>query len=241
MKQPTSEQQKDHKSHQSEQPPLLCQRLLEWVLPDALQEPVLGDLQEEFIERQQQNHSHACWWYRQQALSSCWHFIYQTKGDWLMFVLSVVFFIGLSLWAMVVASAGNSWIFYDFISLLLIIPPALLFAVGATSRQTSRQAMAFLVNPRQGANAQTYQQIRHFFDVMGNSALLLGFVSTLIGVVAIANAMNAENFAASFGEATAVCLLTLLYGCGLKTLCYIAAQKVSFVAQETSQDHNVLG
>jgi hypothetical protein len=241
MKQPTSEQQKDHQSQKTEQPPLLCQRLLEWVLPEALQEPVLGDLQEEFIERQQQNHSRACWWYRQQALSSCWHFIYQTKGDWLMFVLSLVFFIGVSLWAMQVSSPADPFMFYDFISLVLIFPSALLFAVGATSRQTLQQAMAFLVNPRQGTDALTYQQIRHFFEVMGNSALLLGFFSTLIGVVAIANAMNAENFAASFGPASAVCLLTLLYGCGLKTLCYVAAQKVSFVAQETSRDHSVLG
>lgn len=236
MKQPTAEQQKHHKTQQSEQPPLLCQRLLEWVLPETLQEPVLGDLQEEFIERQQQNHSHACWWYRQQTLSTCWHFIYQTKGDWLMFVLSVVFFIAVSFWAMFIAGAGNSGMFYDLVSLVLIIPPAVLFAVGATSGHTLQQAMAFLLNPRPGADPLTYQQIRHFFNVMGNSALLLGFFSTLIGVVAIANAMNADNFASSFGQATAVCLLTLLYGCALKTLCYVAAQKVSFVALKNSRN-----
>lgn len=223
------------------QPPLLCQLLLEWVLPDELQEPVLGDLQEEFIERQQQSRNRACWWYRQQALSSCWHFLHQTKGDWLVFIFSVLFFIGISLWAMQVSSPADPLQFYDFVSLVLIFPSALLFAVGATSRQTLQKAVAFLLNPQLGSEPITYQQIRHFFDVMGQSGLLLGFFSTLIGVVAIANAMTAENFAGSFGPATAVCLLTLLYGCALKTLCYVATQKVSFVARESSRDDSVSG
>lgn len=223
------------------QPPLLCQLLLEWVLPDALQEPVLGDLQEEFIERQQQSRNSACWWYRGQTVSTCWHFLHQTKGDWLMLVLSMVFFIGISLWAMFVSNPADPWTYYDFVSLVLIFPSALLFAVGATSRRTLQQAVAFLMNPGAAAEPVVYQQIRHFFDVMGQSALLLGFFSTLIGVVAIANAMTAENFAASFGPATAVCLLTLLYGSGLKTLCYVAAQKVSFTARENSRNDSVLG
>lgn len=218
------------------QPPLISQLLLEWVLPETLQEPVLGDLQEEFIERQQQNRGRACWWYRQQAFSTCWHFLHQTKGDWLMFLISVLFFIGVSLWAMLVSSSGDSGLFFDFISVVLIVPSALLFAVGATSRQTLRQAVAFLLNPKLGADPVTYQQIRHFFEVMGHSALLLGIFSTLIGVVAIANLMSAQSFATTFGPATAVCLLTLLYGYALKTLCYVAAQKVTFIARENSRN-----
>jgi chemotaxis protein MotA len=223
------------------QPPIISQLLLEWVLPDALQEPVLGDLQEEFIQRQHYNRQRACWWYRRQAWSTCWHFLHQTKGDWLMFVFSMLFFIGISVWAMLMSAPDDPLAFYDFISLVLIFPPAVLFAVGATSRQTLQRAIAFLFDPRPGAATQEYQQIRHFFRVMGNSGLLLGGFSTLIGVIAIAQQTNADNFSSTIGPATAVCLLTLLYGAALKTLCYIAAEKVSFVAQSSAQQSGMQG
>lgn len=212
------------------QPPFISQLLLEWVLPDALQEPVLGDLQEEFIQRQLCSRWRACWWYRRQALTTFGHFLYQTKGDWLMFMFSMLFFIVISIWAMLVCSPDDPFAFYDLISLVLIVPPAVLFAVGATSRMTLKRAMAFLLNPHPGAAAQEYQQISHFFKVMGNSGLLLGLFSTLIGVIAIAQQTNADNFAETFGPATAVCLLTLLYGAALKMLCYVTVEKVSFVA-----------
>jgi chemotaxis protein MotA len=212
------------------QPPLLGQLLLEWVLPEALQEPVLGDLQEEFLEKRQQNATRARWWYRQQALRTCWHFLHQTKGDWLMFIFSLLFFIGISVWVMWLSSADSLMMFYDFPSLALIFPTALLFAIGTTSRTTAQHAVAFLFEPKAGLPPLYYQQIQHFFEVIGQSGLLLGWFTTLIGVVAIANSINAENFAEAFGPACGVCLLTLLYSYGLKTITYIAAQKVRFVA-----------
>ncbi len=223
------------------QPPLISQLVLEWVLPEALQEPVLGDLQEEFIQRQQHNRQRACWWYRRQAFTTCWHFLHQTKGEWLMFIFSMLFFIGISVWAMLVSAPDNPLAFYDFISLVLIFPPALLFAVGATSRQTLQRAIAFLFDPRPGAEPQDYQQIRHFFQLMGHSGLLLGGFSTLIGVIAIAQQTNADNFSSTIGPATAVCLLTLLYGAALKTLCYIAAEKVRFVADASAAHSDMQG
>lgn len=214
------------------QPPLLCQLLLEWLLPEQLQDAILGDLQEEFIQRQQQSRSRARWWYRQQALHAAWHFLTQTKGDWLMFLLSMLFFIVLTGWAMWVSSPDDPWAFYDFVSLVLIVPTSLMFAVGATSRQTMRQALALLLDSRLPLSQQNYRQAQHFFDVLGQSALLMGIFSTLIGVVAIANNLTAAEFAGAFGPATGVCLLTLLYGYGLKTLCYVAAQKVRFRAEQ---------
>ncbi|WP_337880100.1 MotA/TolQ/ExbB proton channel family protein [Rheinheimera sp.] len=216
------------------QPPLLSQLLLEWLLPEFIQEAILGDLQEEFILRQQQSRSQACWWYRQQCLQTAWHYLLKTKGDLLMFVLSLLSFVVLSGWAMWVSSPDDPLAFYDFVSLVLIVPTSLMFAVGATSRQTLRQALALLVDSRQPLCAQHYRQAGHFFDIMGQSALLMGIFSTLIGVIAIANNLTAAEFASAFGPATGVCLLTLLYGYGLKTLCYVAAQKVRFRAEQAS-------
>jgi hypothetical protein len=60
-------------------------------------------------------------------------------------------------------------------------------------------------------------------------------------VIAIAQQTKADNFSSTIGPATAVCLLTLLYGAALKTLCYIAAEKVSFVAQSSAQPSGMQG
>jgi chemotaxis protein MotA len=216
------------------QPPLLAQLLLEWVLPSTLHEPVLGDLQEEFIARRQLHPTKARWWYRKQACQTCWHFLSQTRGDWLMFIFSMLFFIAVSVWVMWISGADNLSMFVDMVSLALIFPTALLFAIGATSRQTALQAFGFLSDPRPGLDMPHYQQLEHFFKVLGHSALHLGWFTTLIGAVAIANGMTRDNFASEFGPAMGICLLAILYGVGLKTLAYIAAQKVGFVAKMSS-------
>ncbi len=213
------------------QPPLLGQLLLEWVLPSALQEPVLGDLQEEFIARRQLNPTKARWWYRKQALHTCWYFLSQTKGDWLMFIFSILFFAGVSVWVMWLSGATNLMIYYDFVSIALIFPTTFLFAIGATSRATAQQAIAFLLEPQQGLESIYYQRLEHFFNVFGQSGLLLGLFTTLIGAVAIAANIKSENFSHEFGPATAVCLLAVLYGFALKTVAYIAAQKVNYTAK----------
>ncbi len=224
------------------QPPLLGQLLLEWVLPSAIQEPVLGDLQEEFIARRRLNPTKARWWYRKQALQTCWYFLSQTKGDWLMFIFSLLFFAAVSVWVMWISGADNISIFYDFVSLALIFPTALLFAIGATSRYTAQQAVGFLFEPRKGLEPSYYQRLEHFFNVIGQSGLLLGLFTTLIGAVAIANGMTSENFSRDFGPAMGVCLLAVLYGFALKTVAYIAAQKVNYIAKismsEQLLDHN---
>jgi chemotaxis protein MotA len=216
------------------QPPLLAQLLLEWVLPRALQEPVLGDLQEEFIARRKIHPTKARWWYRKQACQTCWYFLSQTRGDWLMFIFSMLFFAAVSMWVMWISGADNLSMFFDVVSLALIFPCALLFAIGATSRQTAQLAFGFLCDPRSGFDTPYYQKLEHFFNVLGHSALLLGGFTTLIGAVAIANGMTSQNFASEFGPAMGICLLAVLYGLGIKTIAYIAAQKVCFVAKQSS-------
>jgi hypothetical protein len=148
-----------------------------------------------------------------------------------MLIFSMLFFIGISVWAMLISAPENSLTFYDFNSLLLIFPPALFFAIGATSLQTLQQAIVFVLNPKAGSCQQHHPQIRQFFWVLGQSGLLLGCFSTFIGLIAITNSSNTDNFSDSFGPATAVALLTLLYGAALKILCYMAAEKVSFMAR----------
>ncbi len=221
-------------------PPVLCQLLLEWVLPHHLQEPILGDLQQEFSERRRQHAAQARWWYRRQTYATCWHFIQQTQGEWLMFLLSVVFFIGVSVWTMLLSAQGHdSSMFVDLPSLALVVVPAVLFATGSCSQQIFKQTLAVLLGSRRLRQAHEYQQCQHWLNVCGQSALLMGIFGTLIGLIAVANQINAENFAYAIGPSLGVALITLLYGYAVKVLCYVGAQRIDYLAAQAQQQEDI--
>ncbi len=213
-----------------QQPPILAQLWLEWVLPPALQDPILGDLQEEFVVRQQQHRRLARHWYVRQSIQTGLQFIQQTKGDLLMFMLSVLFFLAITGFGIWLCNPDNPAIFYDFPSILLVVVPAPLLAVGVTSRQIARQAISLLTQPAQAASARDYQQSLQFWRVLGNTAVLCGIVATLVGIIAIANSTNGDNAGSVLGPASAVCLLTMLYAFILKTLSYVASEKIRYLA-----------
>ena len=208
-------------------PPRLVERLLCWTLPNELKEPILGDLAEEFQHRQLINRINARHWYIRQALTTSNQFIWQTKRGLVMFSLSIVIFTAVSLMAFWFSSEDFS-LFIDIPSLLLIFPPALFFALAATSVKDMKSGLKSLINDELDLSQLELTHAKQFFDVMGNSALLMGFFTTFIGAIAMASHISADAFNEVFGPAFAVCVLVLMYSFGLKTLCYVAAQKIQY-------------
>lgn len=200
--------------------------LLNWVLPNELKEPVLGDLEEEFISRAQINHLAAKRWYRQQALRSAFQFLWKTKRGLMMFLLSLVVFSGLTIMALILG--GGVDMFIDIPSALLVFIPSVLFAVAATSSKALTNGINALLNEEAQFDQQRLKDAQLSFKVLGQTAVLTGLFSSLIGAVAIGSNLEAEDFSAAFGPAFAVCILTLTYGFGLKTICYVAEQKLQF-------------
>ena len=208
-------------------PPPLIERLLRWTLPDELKEPILGDLAEEFQQRHLSNSSKAHSWYIRQALKTSNQFIWHTKRGFVMFSLSIVVFTAVSLMAFWFGSEDFG-LFIDIPSLLLIFPPALFFALAATSVKDMKNGLKSLINDELDLSQLELTHAKQFFDVMGNSALLMGFFTTFIGAIAMASHISADAFNEVFGPAFAVCVLVLMYSFGLKTLCYVAAQKIQY-------------
>ena len=141
-----------------------------------------------------------------------------------MFILSILVFVGFSVMGM--WFAGGIDMFIDVPSFLLVIPASLFFAVAATSTKDFKTGFSLLVNDEQDVTKKEIKSAASMFKVMGQSAVFSGVVTTLIGAVAIGSNLQASEFSTVFGPAFAVCILTLLYGFMIKTIAYVAEQKL---------------
>lgn len=207
-------------------PPELTTKLLNWALPESLRDPVLGDLFEEFQQQSLINPNLARRWYRKQAVRSAIQFLWKTKRGLFMFLFSVLVFVGFSYMGM--WFAGEPSMFVDIPSILLVVPASIAFAIGATSWQNFKQGFRFLFDEEVEASQQQLKGACTVFRVLGNSAIFSGVVTTLIGAVAIGSNLEPENFRDHFGPAFAVCILTLMYGFMIKTISYVAEQKLQY-------------
>lgn len=208
-------------------PPIIASKFLSWALPEELIAPVLGDLSEEYQQRITTNQlSSANYWYWRQAVKSGVQFMLITQRGFIMFIFSVLLFLGLTFFAVI--ESGNMTMYIDMLSLLMIFPPAFAFTYASTSHQSVQQAFKLLMTNERNHDSQVYKSSKRVFSILGNSGMLLGVFMTLIGWIAMADLL--ENMR-HFGAAFSVSILALLYGIGLKMLCYIAEQKIQTLAE----------
>jgi len=208
-------------------PPIIASRFLSWALPEDLIEPILGDLSEEYQQRiSTYNLFNANYWYYRQSIKSGTQFMLKTQRGFIMFILSVLLFLGLTFFAMDLAADIS--VYMDISSILMIFPPAIIFTYAATSNKDVKQAIAILLGNNVNVDKQAYKASKRVFTVLGNSGMLLGIFMTLIGWIAIAELLDDISH---FGVAFSVSLLTLLYGIGLKVLSYVAEQKIQTLSE----------
>jgi len=210
-----------------QKPPRLAQSLLARIVPQHLQEPMLGDLDETFYARQAQHNvlANAFWYWRQSLLTSI-HFINDTQKAVIMFIISVGLFLTLTLFAM--ALGGEISMFIDVPSMLLTLLPAALFTIGATSWKTCKLAIKTVMSGDMETNTQAISSLR-VFTLLGNSIMWLGILMTVLGWISMGAFMEDLSV---FGPAFAVSMLTVFYALIVKTLCYVAIQRITFL-QET--------
>lgn len=205
-------------------PPKYSSQFLNWALPAELRDPIMGDLDEEYIQQLLNNPANADNWYRNQAMRSAIQFIWKTKRGLFMFLISVLVFIGVAIMGMEFGIDVTAYI--DVPSLMLVVMPAIFFSIAATSLKSFKLAFTLLINDELTLNKIDMVQAKQTFTVMGNSAVLAGVFSTLMGAIAIAGNLPVVDFYENLGPALAVCFLTLYYGYGLKVLTYVSEQKI---------------
>jgi len=211
-------------------PPKVASLFLAWALPDDIVEPVLGDLSEEYLQRTTNNKLFSAKiWYWKQAMKSGMQFMFKTQRGLIMFIFSIILFLGLSLMGMILSSSPNE--FWDTQSFLLIFPPAIAFTYAATSKSSVYQAFSILLNNAIHQSEKDYSISRRVFSVLGNSGVILGIFTTLMGWSAMGANMDDLS---SFGPAFSVSILTLMYGIALKIVCYVAEKKLENLSEMNS-------
>jgi len=209
-------------------PPKIACSLLHWALPAAIREQVIGDLCEEFgeIVEEESNQLRAQHWFWQQSIRTTLLYLWKEKGGLMAFVVSILIFSGMTAMAMYFGSGFKYYL--DIPSLLLVFPPAVAFGIAASSIKAYKNSMAFAFVDQLEVDKRDAQGACHFLSVTGNSAMYMGFFTSMIGWVAMATNIKAEEFSAVIGPASAVSILTILYGMILKILCYTAENKIRF-------------
>jgi len=208
------------------QTPTFYQKLLVWALPNNLKEPILGDLDEEFQLLASQNLSYAKQWYVRQALTTSWRFLWRAQRGVIMFLLSLIVFVAISLMGMVFGIEISAYI--DVPSLMLTVIPSVFFAMAVTSPKHLTSGIGMLFNDDAEAEPSDIKASQLSFKVLGNTALLMGVFSSIMAAVAMSSNIAPDDFAQVIGPALSVALLTLFYGVGLKVVSYVAEQKLQY-------------
>ncbi|WP_372770648.1 hypothetical protein [Pseudoalteromonas sp.] len=206
---------------------VLANKLLAWSLPESLVDAVIGDLEETYLLKQQQGQASIVlqYWYWQQTLNLAYRFMPTTQRGLIMFILSLVVFLSMMVFGMVMGA--DVYAFIDVPSAMLVFPPAIFFAIAATSWHDFLFAFGCVVSEKGQFSERQLIQSKRVFAVLGNVAIGCGGITTLIGWVAIGSNISAEEFSSIIGPAFAVSILTLYYGAILKMICYVAEQRIA--------------
>lgn len=210
----------------SVRPPKLATHMLMRFLPDELKEPVLGDLEEAFAKKAHSKSliERRCWYWHQ-AFSTSFYYITQMQKVFIMLLISVLFFGLMTYLAMWLS--GDVHAFFDLPSLIITLPPALLFTLGATSAGSVHRAFSVLFSGHADRAIDVKTSVR-VFDILGNVSLWIGGVMTVLGWVAIGAQLDDITL---LGEAFAVSVLTVLYAMIIKIMCYVASERVKHIGE----------
>jgi len=203
--------------------PEFYEKLLLWCVPAELQSPIMGDCCEEFSARNNSLQAHI--WLSRQTLSLLFRFMSTTQKGTLMFAIAVTALI--AVFAMTLYLGGGISIFINVPSMLIVLPPALIFAWISSPPTVFKQAFACLFNDQRIQQLEDNEAHAAVFSVMGKTAMLMGWFGVVSGAISMVSHLTPDIFADAVGPATAVTFLTLMYAFIIKALCYLAELKLS--------------
>jgi hypothetical protein len=206
--------------------PWFAEKMFYMILPKVLREHVMGDLQEEFYGKvfQKYSLSRARWWYRGQVLKSIRYYILNRKGDIMFFLFSILVFVGISLAAAFLGS--NISYFINLPSIIVVVIPSFVFALAATSLRAWRLCLKLLFIDEDYSDQKKIREASRFLNVFGNMCVAMGLFYTLLAAEQVLQGVITESIGTTAYMAAAVCLLALFYGIGLKSVLYIADQRI---------------
>ena len=121
-------------------------------------------------------------------------------------------------------NAGNLLHFWDTPSLIIVLGPTIVFAIGAYSWDTYVKTCSIPYGNPENCDQSELVEVNKCLNSMGNMSVVMGIIGTFIGFILILQ--NLQNIGENLGPALAVTVVTFFYGFLFKALFMFASSKV---------------
>ena len=112
----------------------------------------------------------------------------------------------------------------DIGSLVIVLVPTIVFAIGAYSWETYGKTWSIPFGNPENCEQSELVEVNKCLNFMGNMSVVMGIIGTFIGFILILQ--NLQNIGENLGPALAVAVITFYYGFLFKALFMFAASKV---------------
>ena len=118
---------------------------------------------------------------------------------------------------------GNLIYFFDLPSVLILIVPVIVLAIGAYSWETYAKTWSIPFGNSKDCEQSELVEVNKCLISMGNMSVVMGIIGTFIGAILTLNYLQQGiDLAPSIG----IAVVTLFYGFLFKALCMFASSKV---------------
>ena len=120
-------------------------------------------------------------------------------------------------------NAGNILHFWDTPSLIIVLVPTIVFAIGAYSWDTYVKTCSIPYGNPENCEQSELVEVNKCLNSMGNMSVVMGIIGTFLGVILLLNYLQQE---VDIAPAIAIAVVTLFYGFLFKALFMFASSKV---------------
>lgn len=120
-------------------------------------------------------------------------------------------------------NAGNILHFWDTPSLIIVLVPTIVFAIGAYSWDTYVKTWSIPFGKPENCEQSELVEVNKCLNSMGNMSVVMGIIGTFLGVILLLNYLQQEI---DIAPAIAIAVVTLFYGFLFKALFMFASSKV---------------
>ena len=119
---------------------------------------------------------------------------------------------------------GNFKYLLDMGSLVIVVVPTIVFAVGAYSWETYVKTWSIPFGNPENNEQSELVEVNKCLNSMGNMSVVMGIVGTFVGFIILLQ--NLQNIGGNWGPPLAVAVITFYYGFLFKALFMFASSKV---------------
>ena len=118
---------------------------------------------------------------------------------------------------------GNFKYLLDLGSLVIVLPPTIVFAIRAYSWETYVKTWSIPFGNPENCEQSELVEVNKCLNFMGNMSVVMGIIGTFIGVILLLNFLQQG---VDLSRAIAIAVISLFYGILFKALFMFASSKV---------------